>query len=322
MMSVLISLAVSTLVVVSMMKFFPDMFGNRGKRTKDILGRINSESEELEDLKKSALKKEGIVDNEQMDAMLRKVSFIDNTHQMVQACGLKMGTENYLLLLIGVLLLFTVGLNMMGMSSGLSLMLAAILTLLGSKQYLKYRKEKRSLDFVNNFPEAVDMIVRSVRSGHPVQAALGMIADNMEDPIGGEFKRVVDEIAYGRPMVEALAKMADRIGEQDVRFFVVVLGVQQETGGNLGEVLSNLSNILRRRKQMRLKIRALTSEGRMTAYILGSLPFFVIGALQLVSPNYLVPLFTDLAGRFIFGLAMAMILAAFVIVRKMVQIDI
>lgn len=321
-MSVLISLAVSTFAVVVMMRFFPSLFGRSKQRTRDVLGQIGSEADAFEEAGESALKKEGIVEDVHLDQMLRKISFIDNTHYLVRACGLKMGTANYLLVLIGVMFLLMFLLKMMGMHTGVALMLGAIAVLFGSGKYLKYRKEKRSLDFVNNFPEAVDMIVRSVRSGHPVHAALGMIADNMEDPIGGEFKQVVDEIAYGRPMVEALARMADRIGEQDVRFFVVVLGVQQETGGNLGEVLSNLSNILRRRKQMRLKIRALTSEGRMTAYILGSLPFFVIGVLQLVSPDYLTPLFHGLAGRFILGLAMSMILAAFLIVRKMVQIDI
>src|SRR5690606_15135902 len=138
---------------------------------------------------------------------------------------------------------------------------------------------------------------------------------NMSDPISTEFSQLVDEIAYGRTLTQALDNLCKRIDEPDVQFFTVVLNVQQESGGNLGEVLSNLSTILRKRKQMRLKIKALTAEGRMTAIILGSLPVAVLGVLHLVSPDYLIPLFDRPIGNFLLFLAGGMVVTAFLVVN-------
>ena len=166
------------------------------------------------------------------------------------------------------------------------------------------------------------MIVRSVRSGHPLNSAMRMIAENMDNPVKEEFKQVVDEVSYGRSLPEALNRLAQRIDEPDLNFFVVVLSVQQETGGSLAEVLSNLSSIIRKRRQLRLKIRALTSEGRATSYVLGGLPVVEFIALYFVTPAYLDPLFDTIQGNVILGVAAGLILIAMWIVRAMVNIDI
>lgn len=191
------------------------------------------------------------------------------------------------------------------------------------RKNLAGRIRKRNEKFLILFPDAVDMIVRSVRSGHPLNTAMKMISENMENPIRDEFRQVVDEVSYGRTLPDALLRMANRIGEQDLHFFVVVLSVQQETGGSLAEVLTNLSNVIRKRRQLRLKIRAMTSEGRATSYILGAIPFVEIGALKFITPDYLDTLFTSgLIGYAIFGGAMFLIFSAIFIVRRMANIDI
>ena len=248
---------------------------------------------------------------------LMTLPFGQSTYELVLKSGM---TNNLGPYLITCITLFIGAWVLIGGMSGLAG--AIVFGLLFPRFYLKRRIKKRNETFINMFPDAVDMIVRSVKSGHPLNSALKMIAENMDNPVKAEFKQLVDEIAFGRSTTEALVRMSTRVDEPDLHFFVVILSVQQETGGNLAEVLSNLSGIIRKRKQLRLRIKALTSEGRATAYILGSLPFFVFGAIHMTSPDYLVPLFTTSTGHFILGTAVSLIALAAFIVYNMLQIDI
>ncbi len=189
-------------------------------------------------------------------------------------------------------------------------------------KYLNLRIHKRNQKFLEMFPDAIDLIVRSVRSGHPINTAMRMISENMESPVRDEFKQVTDEVSYGRTLPEALRRMADKLDLADVNFFVVVLSVQQETGGSLTEVLTNLSSIIRKRKQLRAKIRAMTSEGRATSYILGGIPILEFGVLYYITPSYLEPLFTTVTGNIMLAAAAALIVASQVVIRQMINIDI
>ena len=130
------------------------------------------------------------------------------------------------------------------------------------------------------------MIVRSLRAGHPVPIALTMVAREMKDPIGSEFGIVVDEITYGADLETALRNLYFRIGQDDLPLFVTAVAIQGSTGGNLGEILANLSGVIRERFKMRRKIRALASEGRASALILSSLPIMVFLVIQVVAPDF------------------------------------
>ncbi len=293
---------------------------NKGEaRTKKILSRIQSEAEataeEIAERNKAALKQ---TDDK---SFLDSLPFIGSTREMLKQAGTEFPPRKFVLYLISIGILGGYLLQKAGLGPA-GFLISFPFAFLLLRWMVGRINKKRQEAFVNMFPDAVDMIVRSVRSGHPLNAAFRMIAENMEDPVAGEFKQVLDEIQYGRTLSYAIDAMAERINQQDVRFFVVVINVQQESGGNLGEVLSNLSKVLRGRKQLRLKIKALTAEGRMTAYILGSLPLFVMGVLQVLSPGYLVPLFDEPLGNFILGLALGMVALAFFVVNKMIQIDI
>jgi len=324
-MELVFPLIIAVCAIAAFYFLFPSLFGQSDKRTREAISRLHTETEGHlgdDESMKAALRSDALSNSPAMDALLKKIPGAQDRYIELQRAGFKSG---YLTWVVGVLVFFVFvvwALQSMGLPLIVAAILGGIVTKIGANKFLAYRKEKRALDFLNLFPDAVDMIVRSVRSGHPVATALGMIGENMDPPVGEEFQQVVDEIEYGRSMTDALNRMAARVGEADVQFFVVVLTVQQETGGNLGEVLSNLSNILRQRKQMRLKIRAMTAEGRMTAYILGALPLVVVGVLHLLSPDYLTPLFEDPVGNFILGLSITMVLSAFLVVRKMVKIDI
>jgi tight adherence protein B len=146
--------------------------------------------------------------------------------------------------------------------------------------------KRRRSKFVMLLPEGIDLIVRGLRSGLPITESMKVVGQEIPNPVGGEFRGIIESYSVGMTLDQALWAVAERIGVPEFRFFAITLSVQQETGGNLTETLENLSNILRRRKQMKLKIRALTGEARASATILGLLPFVMFGALMLIHPDY------------------------------------
>ena len=151
---------------------------------------------------------------------------------------------------------------------------------------LRLLRGRRQSRFAAQFPDALDMIVRSLRAGHPVPIAIGMVAREMPDPIGSEFGVVVDEITYGSDLESALRSLYFRIGQDDLPLFVTAVAIQGSTGGNLGEILQNLSGVIRQRFKMRRKIRALAAEGRASALILSSLPIAIFLVIQIVAPDF------------------------------------
>jgi tight adherence protein B len=151
---------------------------------------------------------------------------------------------------------------------------------------LRIMRGRRQRAFGAQFPDGLDMIVRSLRAGHPVPIALNMVAREMPDPIGSKFGIVVDEITYGADLETALRNLFFRIGQDDLPLFVTAVAIQGSTGGNLGEILENLSGVIRQRFKMRRKIRALAAEGRASALILSSLPIAMFIIIQVVAPDF------------------------------------
>ena len=153
--------------------------------------------------------------------------------------------------------------------------------------------KRRVAKFTSNFPDAIELMVRGLRSGLPITETLGIVATELQGPVGIEFRTVSDKMKIGRTMEAALQETADRLGTAEFQFFVITLAIQRETGGNLAETLSNLADVLRKRAQMKLKIRAMSSESKASAYIVGSLPFIGFGFVYMVNPNYLAGFFVD-----------------------------
>lgn len=153
--------------------------------------------------------------------------------------------------------------------------------------------KKRGNQFVTKFPDAIELLVRGLRSGLPVTETLGVVAQEVPGPVGIEFKLVTERIRIGRSMEEALQETADRVNTPEFSFFCITLAIQRETGGNLAETLSNLADVLRKRSQMKLKIKAMSSESKASAYIVGSLPFIVFGMIYWINPKYLGGFFID-----------------------------
>ncbi len=152
---------------------------------------------------------------------------------------------------------------------------------------------KRTDEFTKKFPDAIELLVRGLRSGLPVTETLAVVAQEVPGPVGEEFKGIVERTKIGRSMEESLQVTADRLGIPEFNFFCITLAIQRETGGNLAETLSNLSDVLRKRSQMKLKIKAMSSESKASAYIVGSLPFIVFVLIWMINPGYIGGFFQD-----------------------------
>lgn len=184
---------------------------------------------------------------------------------------------------------------------------------------LRFLKTQRIKKLSAQLPDALDLMVRSLRAGHPMNAALSLVSKEMPDPIGTEMGIVVDEMTYGMGFREALENLRGRIPAPDLHYFVVTINIQSGTGGNLAEVLENLSNVIRARYQMFAKIRALSAEGRISATILSCIPFFVLAAVWVTTPNYYASVIDDPALPVIAAIAMGLLLTAIGVMWKMVN---
>ncbi|WP_340587350.1 type II secretion system F family protein [Erythrobacter alti] len=172
------------------------------------------------------------------------------------------------------------------------------------------------------FPIALDVFVRALKAGHPIASALVILTQEMEDPIGSEFGLVSDEVSYGSELTDALTEMAERWDLDDIRMFVVSLSVQSETGGNLAEILENLSGVIRERASLFLKVRALSSEGRMTGWLLTALPIIALVGMFSVNPGFYLSVAGESSFLIGFVVLMVMYLCGFLMIRKMIDIQV
>jgi tight adherence protein B len=199
----------------------------------------------------------------------------------------------YMLICLGLVSFVTLGLKLRGAPFLLSL-LVGLFVGIGLPHFVVGKMIKRRINkFNSNFPDAIELMVRGLRSGLPITETLGIVAGEIKGPVGVEFRMVSDKMKIGRTMEAALQETADRLGTAEFQFFVITLAIQRETGGNLAETLSNLADVLRKRAQMKLKIRAMSSESKASAYIVGSLPFVVFTLVWMINPNYMHGFFSD-----------------------------
>jgi tight adherence protein B len=183
-------------------------------------------------------------------------------------------------------------------------------------------KNKMVAKFQSLFPDALDLIVRSVRAGLPVSEAIKMISAEVPNPVGSAFNEVGSNITIGVTLDDALDQLAAKIPVAELRFFAISLAVQQETGGNLAEILSNLSQLMRKRVNVKKKIRALSSEARASALIIGSLPFIVGAVIYSFNPSYMEVLFFEDDGQFLIFCALSSILTGAIIMAKLIRFKI
>jgi tight adherence protein B len=195
--------------------------------------------------------------------------------------------RNILLLSVGALgaLLFALLGLPLGYGPG-ALALAIVFDLLLVMLFFRIKRQRRIARFAELLPDSIDVIIRGIRVGYPVPAALDLVAREMPDPVGTEFGMTSDEISFGQDIRTAIENLYRRVGQEDLLFLVMAINVQSQTGGNLAEILSGLVRLLRNRAKIHLKIRALSADGRMSAIVLSLIPFVLFGAISLISPSY------------------------------------
>lgn len=189
------------------------------------------------------------------------------------------------------------------------------------KLYIGQRRKSFQNKFLDELPNAVEAIVRGVKSGLPLNDSMRLVAKEAKEPLKSEFQRVIDQQAIGKTMAEAIVSLYDRVPVPEVNFFIVVITVQQQAGGNLSEALTNLSRVLRNRKKMKAKVKAMSSEAKASAGIIGSLPFVVAILVTLTSPTYLAPFFTTTIGMLWLGVAVLMLSFGVFVMYRMVQFE-
>jgi tight adherence protein B len=240
---------------------------------------------------------------------------------LIEQAGVKMGVSTLLLLaafstIVGAFLLATVFRASWGLLPGAIAGLALPYVVLRKKRTYRMRR------FEEQFPEALDLLSRAIRAGHAFTTAMGMVADDAPDPIGPEFRKTFDEQNFGLPLKDALLNMCERVPLMDVRFFVTAVLIQRETGGNLSEILDNLSHVVRERFKILRQVRVYTAHGRLTGWVLMALPASLAVALSFINPDHIDLLFKEQMGRMMILAAIVMQTVGYVWIQKVIKIEV
>jgi tight adherence protein B len=239
----------------------------------------------------------------------------------ISQAGLSLSKQHFLLASGG----FGIAVLLVGVVGGIELLPALALGFAagcGAPMWLlSYLKKRREERFLELFPDAVDVIVRGVKAGLPLIDCLRIIAQDAEEPVLSEFRALIDSQAIGLPLGEACAKIYERIPLPEANFFAIVISIQQKAGGNLSEALGNLSRVLRDRKQMKQKIKAMSMEAKASAAIIGALPIAVMILVYISSPNYIELLWTHQMGRFMLAVSAMWMACGVFVMKKMINFD-
>ncbi|QRM27650.1 type II secretion system F family protein [Microvirga sp. VF16] len=240
----------------------------------------------------------------------------------IRQAGLSWSSRTYCALSVGagaLCLLLTLALSGLGILPALGFALAGGLLL--PHLYVSFRRSRRFATFSSEFPNAVDVIVRGVKAGLPLADCLRIISQEAQEPVRGEFKLILEDQTMGLPMEQAVQRLPQRVPLPEASFFSIVISLQSRTGGSLSEALGNLSKVLRERKKMKAKIKAVSSEAKTSAGIIGALPFVVAGAIYLTAPAYIGLLFSTLIGNIVLGISAFWMMIGILVMRKMINFD-
>jgi tight adherence protein B len=188
--------------------------------------------------------------------------------------------------------------------------------------FLKVKRTRRMHAFEEAFPEALDLVARALKAGHAFATGLKMVADEMPDPVGGEFRKTFDEQNFGLPLKDALSNLTVRMPSLDVRFFATAVLIQRETGGNLSEILENLAHVVRERFKILRQVRVYTAHGRLTGYVLLALPAFLAVALAFINPEHMQLLFRERIGHMLLGATVIMQTIGYFWIKQVVKIEV
>lgn len=262
-----------------------------------------------------------------LDNLLRRSSRISNLQPFLEQADLKIRAGNILILCMASgVLLGGLGFVLAGsLPPNQALLFAVVGLVLGALtpySYASYRRTKRFQKFEELFPEAIDTLARAVRAGHAFTTALELIANELSEPVASEFRKLFEEQKFGLPVRDALMNLTGRVPLVDVKFFVTAVMLQRETGGNLAEILDNLSYVIRERFKIMRQVRVYTAQGRLTMMLLMGLPPVIVLTMLLTSPAFIRPLFSDPIGHVLVVAGIVLQTLGYFVIRKIIQIQV
>jgi tight adherence protein B len=255
------------------------------------------------------------------DTFLRRSERVSVLQKMLAQGHVDVRAGNFLILCAAAALVFAV----LGIFASGNFMIGWAGALLGffvPYAYAAHRRTKRFQQFEEKFPEAIDTLARAVRAGHAFTTALEMIANEVSEPVAGEFRQLYEEQKFGLPVRDALVNLADRVPLVDVKFFVTAVMLQRETGGNLAEILDNLSYVIRERFKILRQVRVHTAQGRLTMVLLMALPPAIVVIMMLINPGFIRPLFTEWLGHVGIVVGITLQTLGYFFIRKIIRIQV
>jgi len=262
-----------------------------------------------------------------LDKLLRRSSQISNLQTLLAQANMGIRAGNILVLCV----ISAVGLGIVGfllsrsLKGGESLLFALMGAILGGilpYSFASYRRSKRFQKFEELFPEAIDTLARAVRAGHAFTTAMELISNEIAEPVASEFRKLFEEQKFGLPVRDALLNLTERVPLVDVKFFVTAVMLQRETGGNLAEILDNLSYVIRERFKIMRQVRVYTAQGRLTMLLLMALPPIIIIVMQIMNPSFIQPLFNDPLGHALIVGGITLQTIGYFVIRKVIQIQV
>ena len=318
-------LVISVLVFIAVLLLLEGAYllwkSYKGPKAKKIETRLRALSASRDNSKQTQLLKQRMLSEiPAIERLLLSMSRAQRLDRYILQAGLDW-TVSRLLLSCGALgasacMVMVYGAHQSLLMSGLVGAVFALTPLL----YVSYKRSRRLSKFERQLPEALDLMTRALRSGHAFSSALQMVGEEMAEPIAGEFRIVHDEVNFGVALQQALMNLSERIPLTDLRYFTVSVLIQRESGGNLTEVLGNLSRLIRERLKLMTKVKILSSEGRLSAWILGVMPFALAGVMNMTNPEFMSPLWTDPIGISIIKYMLILMAIGAVILIKIIKI--
>jgi len=318
---ILAALPIVAALLLVLLAFSPDSKKALKRRVK----RVRGEHVPSHDMPRTVSVRRSTTDSNfaVLDQMIkRSLPRRDELRRRIARAGLKLSLQNYLLICLVIGLAGAGGTHLTGFAPPIASLSAGLVCGFGLPHMLTAMlARRRKAKFIANFPEAIDLMTRGIKSGLPIGESIKAAAVEIPDPVGSELTAVMDAVRLGTKLEDALLEASERLDLQEFKFFVISLSIQAETGGNLAETLANLSDVLRKRRQLKLKIRALSSEAKASAYIIGSLPFVMALMIYMMSPNYIMKLVHDPRGLIMIGIGFCSFAVGTAVMIKMIRFD-
>lgn len=311
-----LTVALGTISIVLLLEWLQEQ-----KRKRQMVDQLRSLANEPVDRVGTPVFRSAVLQSPWLRPIISRIPQFRDAELILQQAGLTWTLQTLLLLSLGTAL----GLGLMVLILTRSVPVGLVATVVGAtlpNLYVRHRRTKRLNAFEELLPEAIDLVGRALRAGHPLSAGFKMAADDGPEPVASEFRRVFEEQRFGLPVQDSLLSMADRVNLVDVRILVTAILIQREVGGNLAEILDNLSTVVRARFTIRRQIRVYTAQGRMTGYLLSALPLILFALLYTINAQYMSILFTDPVGKIMVGVALTMQFIGFLWIRKIIRIEI